>query len=129
MKIVPINSTLSCITKCIRFVVFMVNKKIILGFFILITLGACSSPTAMLGPAYTLSSSGNIYQAGLSYGSNQMITMYTGKTPLENLEEITSENLKIKKNIQKQTLESEDFYQLVKNKIEKTKGKINIPNQ
>ena len=129
MKIVLINSTLSCITKCIRFVVFMVNKKIILGFFILITLGACTSPTAMLGPAYTLSSSGNIYQAGLSYGSNEMITMYTGKTPLENLEEITSENLIIKKNIQKQTLESEDFYQLVKNKIQKTKGKIKIPNQ
>ena len=120
---------MSCITKCIRFVVFMVNKKIILGFFILITLGACTSPTAMLGPAYTLSSSGNIYQAGLSYGSNEMITMYTGKTPLENLEEITSENLIIKKNIQKQTLESEDFYQLVKNKIQKTKGKIKIPNQ
>ncbi len=107
----------------------MVNKKIILVFFILISLGACSSPTAVLGPAYSLSSSGNIYQAGLSYGSNQMITMYTGKTPLENLGEITSENLKMKNNIQKQTLESEDFYQLVKNKIEKTKGKIKIFNQ
>ena len=107
----------------------MINKKIIIGFFVISFLGACTAPTAMLGPAYTLTSTGNIYQAGLSYGSNQMITMYTGKTPLENLEEITSENLKIKKNIQKQTLESEDFYQLVKNKIEKTKGKINIPNQ
>ena len=30
---------------------------------------------------------------------------------------------------QEQTLESEDFYQLVKNKIEKTKGKIKISNQ
>ena len=107
----------------------MINKKIILGFFVISFLGACTTPTAMLGPAYTLTSSGNIYQAGLSYGSNQMITMYTGKTPLENLGEITSENLTTKNNIQKQTLESDDFYQLVKSKIESTKGKIIISNQ
>ena len=107
----------------------MINKKIILGLFITSFLGACASPTAMLGPVYTLTSSGSVVQAGLSYGSNEMITMYTGKTPLENLEEITSENLKNKNNIQKQTLESEDFYQLVKNKVEKTKGKIKLTNQ
>ena len=107
----------------------MVNKKIILGLFFISFLGACTTPTAMLGPAYTLTSSGNIYQAGLSYGSNQMITMYTGKTPLENLGEVTSKNLTIKSNIQKQTLESEDFYQLVKSKVEKTKGKIKLSNQ
>ena len=41
----------------------------------------------------------------------------------------TSENLNTKKNIQKQTLESEDFYYLVKNKIDKTKGKIKLANQ
>ena len=46
-----------------------------------------------------------------------MITMYTGKTPIENVKEITLNN---QKNIQKQTLESEDFYILVKNKIDKT---------
>ena len=107
----------------------MFNKKIILGLFFLSFLGACATPTAMLGPAYTLTSTGNIYQAGLSYGSNQMITMYTGKTPLENLGEITSKNLTIKGNIQRQTLESEDFYQLVRNKVEKTKGKIKLSNQ
>ena len=66
----------------------MINKKIILGLFIVSFLGACSSPSAMLGPAYTLSSSGNVLQAGLNYGSNQMITKYTGKTPIENLKEI-----------------------------------------
>ena len=83
----------------------------------------------MLGPAYTLTSTGNVTQAGFSYGSNHLITSYTGKTPIENLEEITSKNLSKKKNIQKQTLESEDFYQLVKNKIEKSKGKIKLSNQ
>ena len=107
----------------------MVSKKIIVGLFCLSFLGACASPTAMLGPAYTLTSSGNIYQAGFTYGSNEMITMYTGKTPLENLGDITSESLSVKKNIQKKTLESEDFQQLVKNKIKKNKGKIKLSNQ
>ena len=120
MKIKALSSTLSCIVKCIRFVLAMFNKKIILGLFIVSFLGACASPTAMLGPAYTLTSSGNVIQAGLSYGSNEMITMYTGKTPLENLQEISSIEQNKKKNIHKKTLESEDFYFLVKEKIEKT---------
>ncbi len=119
---------MSCISKCIRFVAVMINKKIILGLSIFCLLGACTSPTAMLGPAYTFTSTGNIAQAGFSYGSNVFITTYTGKSPLENLEEITNKNLQ-SKNIQKQTLESEDFYQLVKNKVERTKGKIILSNQ
>ena len=129
MKISVFNSILSCILKCIRFVLTVINKKIIFGLFILSSLGACATPTAMLGPAYTFTTTGNVAQAGLSYGSNELITAYTGKTPIENLEEITSKNISNKKNIQKQTLESEDFYQLVKSKIEKTKGTIQLSNQ
>ena len=91
--------------------------------------GACGAPTAMLGPAYTFTTTGNVAQAGLSYGSDRLITSYTGKTPIENIEDITSNNLSVKKNIQKQTLQSEDFYQLVKSKIEMTKGKIKLSSQ
>ena len=90
MKISVFNSTLSCITKCIRFFTTMINKKIILGLFTVSFLGACAGPTAMLGPAYTLTSTGNVLQAGLSYSSSELITNYTGKTPLENLEKITN---------------------------------------
>ena len=107
----------------------MINKKITIGLFILSLLGGCTTPTAMIGPAYTLTSTGNVVQAGISYGSNELITAYTGKTPIENLEEITSKTITNKKNIQKQTLESEDFFQLVKSKIEKTKGTIKLSNQ
>tara|TARA_Y100000741_G_C18204459_1_gene539046 strand:- start:142 stop:453 length:312 start_codon:yes stop_codon:yes gene_type:complete len=103
----------------------MINKKIILTLFVFSFLGACTAPTAMIGPAYTLTSSGNVIQASLSYGSNEMITMYTGKTPIENLQEISS----IEKNIQKETLESQDFYILVKNKIEKTNSLLKLSNQ
>ena len=96
----------------------MIHKKIIFGLFAISILSGCAAPTAMLGPAYTFSSTGSVFQAGLSYGSNEMITRYTGKTPVENMKDIT-----LKKNVQKQTLESEEFYILVKNQIAKT-GKI-----
>ena len=129
MKISFFNSTLSCILKCIRFSLVVINKKIIFGLFMFSFLGACASPTAMLGPVYTLTSTGNVLQAGLSYGSSEIVTAYTGKTPMENLEEFTSNNLSNKKNIQKQTLESEEFQQLVKNKILKTKEIIKLSNQ
>ena len=129
MKIGSFNSTLSCTTKCIRIKLTMINKKVIFGLFLFSMLGACGAPSAMLGPAYTFTTTGNIAQAGLSYGSDKLITSYTGKTSIENIEDITSKNLSVKKNIQKQTLQSEDFYQLVKSKIEMTKGKIKLSNQ
>ena len=107
----------------------MINRKIILGLFITCFLGACSSPTAMLGPAYTLSSTGSGLQAGINYGSNQLITMYTGSTPIENLQKISKDQKKESLNIQKKTLESEDFYFLVKRRIETTNKIINKTNQ
>ena len=103
----------------------MIHKKIILGISTLIFLSSCTSPTAMLGPVYTLTSTGSINQASLSYGSNELITMYTGKTPVENIKEITL----TEKNIKKTTLESEDFYILVKNKIDKTGSIFKKSNQ
>ena len=129
MKRSSFNSTLSCIIKCIRIKITMINKKIIFGLFIVSLLGACTSPTAMLGPAYTLTSSGNIFQAGLNYGSNQMIIHHTGKSPIENLKEVSQINKKQKINIKKKTLESDEFYLLVKSKIEKKSGILNLSNQ
>ena len=123
------NSTLSCILNCIRFFITMINKKLILGLFIITLLGGCSSPTAMLGPMYTLSSTGSGLQAGINYGSNELITMYTGKTPIENLKKINVDKKKNETNIQKKTLESEDFYILVKKKIEKVNKIIIRTNQ
>ena len=109
-----------------RVLVIMREKKLIVTLFLVTFLNACSSPTAMLGPVYTFSSTGNVFQAGFSYGSNEMITMYTGKTPVENVKDfVLSEN----DNIQKKTLESEDFYHLVKNKIKSTRSVLKLANQ
>ena len=126
MKISVLNSTLSCTVKCIGFLLTMINKKIILGLFALSLLGACATPTAMIAPAFTLTSTGSSFQAGLSYGSGEIVTMYTGKTPIENIKEISIID---KNNIHKNTIESEDFYILVKNKIEKTGGLLKFSNQ
>jgi len=128
MKIKPLstifNSTLSCNSKCLRFF-SMIHKKIFIGLFLLGFLSACGAPTAMLGPIYTFTSTGSLAQAGMTFGSNELITSYTGKTPIENLEELTSD----KKNIQKKTLKSDVFHQLVKNRINKTRQIINLSTQ
>ena len=118
-----LNSTLSCNSKCLRFF-SMIHKKIFIGLFFLGFLSACGAPTAMLGPAYTFTSTGSWTQAGLTYGSNELITSYTGKTPIENLEELTES-----KNLQKKTLKSDDFHQLVKKRFEKTREIIKLSTQ
>ena len=107
----------------------MINKRITFGFLIISFLGGCASPTAMLGPAYTLTSTGNVFQAGFSYGTNEVITRYTGKTPIENLKDISLSKEKNKKNIQKEALESQEFYLLVKSKIDKSSKILNLSNQ
>tara|TARA_Y100000741_G_scaffold351301_1_gene322243 strand:- start:68 stop:457 length:390 start_codon:yes stop_codon:yes gene_type:complete len=129
MKKTNYTSTLSCTAKSIGFVLTMINKKIVIGLFVFCLLGGCSSPTVMLGPAYTLSSTGSGLQAGINYGSNQLITMYTGSTPIENLQKIKLDQKEDKLNIQKKTLESKDFYFLVKKRIEKTNKLIKKVSQ
>ena len=121
---INLNTTLSCKFKCLKFF-NMIYKKITLGLFSLIFLGACTTPTAMLGPAYTLTSSGNVLQAGFSYGSSELVTMYTGKTPMENVIEITSSE----NNIQKDTLESDDFKHLIISRVEKAYRILNNSNR
>ena len=54
-------------------------------FLSLLFLNGCVEPTAFLGPAITAGTSGNIYQASLSYGTNQAIQKATGKTPAEHV--------------------------------------------
>jgi len=62
-------------------------KKIAVAFLSLLFLNGCVEPTAFLGPAITAGTSGNIYQASLSYGTNQVIQKATGKTSIEHISE------------------------------------------
>ena len=103
----------------------MILNKIIAGLFLLFFLNGCVQNAALLGPAYTLASSGNIYQAGLSYGSNQAVKKITGKSPTENIQSlIDNKKMKIE---EKES--QEEFFALVKSRIEKTSKIIKLANQ
>ncbi|MDA7562045.1 hypothetical protein N8727_00655 [Candidatus Pelagibacter sp.] len=93
----------------------MIIKKLAIGVIVLISLSGCAQNVALLGPVYTLASSGSVTQAGLSYGSNEIITRSTGKSTAQNIQEI----LKSKKN-------DSDFEKLVKENINKTRKKLKI---
>ena len=88
--------------------------KIILGIFCIAFISGCTQ-TAFLGPIYTLTSTGNVYHAGLSYGSDKAITTITGKSPGENIKDL----IVIKK-------EDSEFDKLVKKQIKKTRKKLNL---
>ena len=92
-------------------------KNLILSISFLLFLNGCAQTTAMIGPAYTFANSGNIFQAGLTYGGSEAITMATGKTPGENLKEFLKPNKK-----------DTELRKLVKRNIIKTRKKLNINN-
>jgi hypothetical protein len=96
----------------------MILKRILLLIFLLFTLSGCVQNTAFLGPAYTFASSGNIYQAGLSYGSEKAVNKFTGKSTGENIKEM----LIIKE-------KDSEFQQLVKKRILETRKKLSLSNQ
>ena len=81
----------------------------------MVLLGGCAQTTSLLGPLYTLSTTGNVYQASFSYGSDKAITTLTGKSPLENVEDL----LKAKK-------KDSDLRKLVKKQIYETRKKLNL---
>ena len=60
-------------------------EKLIFLLFSLATLNGCIESTALLGPAISVGTSGNVYQASLSYASNTLIYNATGKTTIEHV--------------------------------------------
>ena len=96
----------------------MIFKKILIGIFLLGFLSGCAQNAALLGPAYTLSTSGNVYHAGLTYGTNEIIAKTTGKSVAQNFKEAL---------ISKK--EDTEFEKLVKRNIQKTRRKLNLSNQ
>ena len=103
----------------------MILKKIIISVFATCFLTGCLQNTAFLGPALTVVSTGNVYQAGLSYGSSQAINKITGKTTTENIKSfLDGENSAVEKE------ESYDeSFVLFKSQIEKKSKILNLANQ
>ena len=111
-------------------------NKYLLCFGLLTLVSGCFQSTAsLLGPAYTLANTGNVYQAGFSYGVNQALQKATGKNSREHVEEILVKSEKLPKKIEiyKEkteqkfkdiTVKHEEFLSAVKADIAKSKGKL-----
>ena len=93
----------------------MILKKLILGLLFLSFLSGCVQNSALLGPAYTLATSGNIYHAGFAYSSSEIVQKTTGKSTTENIKEIL-------------TTKDQDteFEKIVKKRIRETRKKLKL---
>ena len=103
----------------------MILKKLIISAFVMCFLTGCLQNTAFLGPVITVASTGNVYQAGLSYGSSQTIKKMTGKTPTENIKSF----LDSKNSTVKEEESYDELFVLVKSQIDKKSKILNLANQ
>ena len=76
-------------------------KKVIFVVIATLFLNGCFQVIAMVGPAATGVSSGNIYQSVVSYSVNYGIKKSTGKTIVENVIEINKDGKSGKKVVKK----------------------------
>tara|TARA_Y100000294_G_C8501175_1_gene314891 strand:- start:654 stop:980 length:327 start_codon:yes stop_codon:yes gene_type:complete len=100
-------------------------NKILLYFCISLFLTGCFQSTAMVGPAITLASTGNVSQAGIAYFTNQAVQKETGMSTAHYISSILEEKKTTKKNV---TMD-EDFITLVNANFEKTRKKLLLQNQ
>ena len=100
-------------------------KKIVLYFCISLFLTGCYQSTAMVGPAITLASTGNVSQAGLAYITSQAVKKETGMSTTEYVSTILEEKNKRTKNkkIKKELMI------LVQTNFEETRKKLLLQNQ
>jgi|TARA_B100000214_G_scaffold320273_1_gene255364 hypothetical protein len=115
-------------------------KKYYLYFVLFVFTNGCyQSSASLIGPAYTLTSTGNVYQTGFTYGLNETLEKKTGLSTVEHgkkiLARIEKQKLIInnyskqqKEKIKKKFIDTkaghEAFLASVKANIEKTKGNL-----
>ena len=104
-------------------------KNILLISISFLLLGACAQSTALIGPAITVGSTGNVMQAGFSYAGNMAVKKTTGKTPSEHVSlyvEEKKEEEKLKKSEAKIKKEMANYLQ---SHIEIMRDKLNLKNK
>ena len=96
-------------------------KKVIFFLAIGVFLNSCAQYSSFIGPTYTIATTGNIYQAGLSYHSGTLIKKKIGKNTLDDsfvLLETKNEQINL----------DEDLIALIETNIKETRKKI-IPKK
>ena len=92
-------------------------RKILTYIILGIILSGCAQSTAMIGPAITLASSGNMSQAGLTFFTNKAVEKETG------MDTVSYVSMKIEKQNSKIKLKRE-FKNLVETNFVKTREKL-----
>jgi len=97
-------------------------NKIFIYIVASIILSGCVQSTAMLGPAFTLASTGNVSQAGLTFVTNKVVKEETG------MNAVSFVSNKIEQKHSKTRLRRE-FKKLVETNFEKTRQKLILQDQ
>ena len=97
-------------------------KKIFFYIVISLILSGCVQSTAMVGPAITMASTGNVSQAGITFLTNKAVEDETGLNTVEYVSK------KLEENNNKQKMKR-DFKKLVETNIEKTRKKLILQDQ
>ena len=92
-------------------------RNFLLYVILLIVLNGCIQTTAsFIGPAYTVASTGNVYQAGLSVTINQALVHTTGEDAVEHVTKIL-DNLDEKKENKKNSLQTQNNHRAFVNSV------------
>ena len=89
-------------------------KKILSCILVGIILSGCAQSTAMIGPALTLASTGNVTQAGMTFFTNKAVKKETG------MDTVSFVSNKLEQNSSK----NRKFRKLVETNFEKTRKKL-----
>ena len=95
----------------------MKNKKIAFILMSVVLLTGCAQSTAFIGPAITVAATGNIAQAGFTYGTNEVIKRETGKDTMQYVSGLFEPE-------DKKVTINEDLIALVESSIKKTRQKL-----
>ena len=95
----------------------MKNKKIAFILMSVILLTGCVQSTTFIGPAITVAATGNIAQAGFTYGTNEVIKRETGKDTMQYVSSLLEPE-------DKKVTINEDLIALVESNIKKTRQKL-----
>ena len=95
----------------------MKNKKIAFILMSVVLLTGCVQSTAFIGPAITVAATGNIAQAGFTYGTNEVIKRETGKDTIQYVSSLLEPE-------DKKVTINEDLVALVESRIKKTRKKL-----
>ena len=103
----------------------MKNKKIVFILMSVVLLTGCVQSTAFIGPAITVAATGNIAQAGFTYGTNEVIKRETGKDTMQYVSSLLEpEDKNLLKSEDKKVTINEDLITLVESSIKKTRQKL-----